>query len=347
MRDEGTLKGAPRARRGVVGVFLLVGVVVGAAALLLVASFGTPADASTSAGATLAKGAAARATERPAVRVSGGPLFPTSGADAGGPLSSTRCVADPAHAPKMTSAEIATVLKYVAGAFPGATWRDGEALYLEWGGGGSTSAFGTRTKLTHTVEHARGWCDEISGYEEMKCMARRGAWELFCHDPGTRLKKWGYPDDGSAPSGSPSRRRSSKSPESLSREKRARDFAFAENMRAYVQAPGRDQFANRTRTYDVVLIDGRARAACAHAVVPYLSADSVVLWHDFDRDKWRDLPKRNAAVVLDRVSRDPAFDGDRLYSKAAARLFDGVEHVDDLAVFKLKRALYQQTRWLE
>ena len=173
MRDDGTCKGVPRARRVVVGVFVLVGVVVAAAAFVPVASLGTPKDASTSA-------------------VSGGE-------------SSTRCVADPAHAPKMTDREIATVLKYVTGAFDGATWRDGEAIYLEWGGGGSTSAFGTRARLTHTVEHAPRWCVHLSSWEELKCLSRRGAWELFCHDSGVPLTKWGYPDDGVLNTPEPSR----------------------------------------------------------------------------------------------------------------------------------------------
>ena len=47
-------------------------------------------------------------------------------------------------------------------------------------------------------------------------------------------------------------------------------------MRRYVQAPA---FFNRTRTtYDVVLIDGRLRNACAYAIVPYLHAGSIVAW---------------------------------------------------------------------
>lgn len=302
MRDDGTCKGVPRARRVVVGVFVLVGVVVAAAAFVPVASLGTPKDASTSA-------------------VSGGE-------------SSTRCVADPAHAPKMTDREIATVLKYVTGAFDGATWRDGEAIYLEWGGGGSTSAFGTRARLTHTVEHAPQWCVHLSGWEELKCLSRRGAWELFCHDSGVPLTKWGYPDDGVLNTPEPSR------------ERRA-NAAFAEAMRAYAQAPGRDRFANRARSYDVILIDGRARSACAHAVVPYLRPESVVLWHDFDSDAWRALARDGAAAGSDETSREPTRRGDRMYSKAAARLFDGVEHVDALAVFRVKPALAQQMRWLE
>jgi hypothetical protein len=154
MRDAGALKGASRSRRGVVGVLLLVGVVVAAAALLG-PSDASDDDASTSSGVTLAKGAAAwaRATlPRPDATSTGGVSgrssdIKVSESDAVNSLVSTRCVADPAHAPKMTEREMATVLKYVSGSFVGATWRDGEARYLEWGGGGSTSVFGTRRAL--------------------------------------------------------------------------------------------------------------------------------------------------------------------------------------------------------
>ena len=348
MRDDGVFKDMPRARRGVIGALLLVFVVIAAAALLVpVASDGRPNhDASTSAGVTLAEGAAAWA--RATGASSALPTFPTTGVVAtrgavstrGGAAPSTRCVADPAHAPKMTKREMATVTKYVAGAFGGATWRDGEARYLEWGGGGSTSAFGTRAFLTHTVEHAPEWCGEISSWDEMKCMRESGAWELFCHDAGFALKKWGYPDEGSG-----TERYRSKTPKP--KRERTVDAAFMENMRAYVQAPGRDQFANRTRYYDVVLLDGRARSACAHAIIPYLKPESVILWHDFGSGAWRNIPEKHQAVSLDKKTREPTWHGDRLYSKAAARLFDGVEHVDALAVFKVKPAVWQQMRWLE
>jgi hypothetical protein len=345
MRDAGALKGASRSRRGVVGVLLLVGVVVAAAALLG-PSDASDDDASTSSGVTLAKGAAAwaRATERPDATSTGGvsgrssdPGFPS---DAVGSLASTRCVADPAHAPKMTEREMATVLKYVSGSFVGATWRDGEARYLEWGGGGSTSAFGTRALLTHTVEHNKEWCRVISEWPEMRCMEKRQKWRLFCHDANVVLKKWGYPDDGSGVE-----RYRSRKPKPDSEAKA--DLIFAEHMRAYVQAPGKDQFANVTSYYDVVLLDGRMRSACAWSAVPFLKPDSVVLWHDFGKNAWRNIPLKNEAVVLDSKTREPTWHGDRLYSKAAGRLFDKIEHVDNLAVFRLKPAVWQQTRWLE
>lgn len=321
---------------------LLVGVVVAAAALLG-PSDASDDDASTSSGVTLAKGAAAwaRATERPdASGLKGRTSDSESGgsSDAGGSLVSTQtsCVADPAHAPKMTEREMATALKYVSGAFAGATWRDGEARYLEWGGGGSTSVFGTRALLTHTVEHNKEWCRVISEWPETRCMEKKRAWRLFCHDAGVVLKKWGYPNDGS---GVERYRSRSPKPE---REAQA-DALFAENMRPYVQAPGKDFFANVTTYYDVVLLDGRMRSACAYAAVPFLRSDSVILWHDFGKNAWRNVQSLNS----DAQTREPTWHGDRLYSKAAGRLFDGVEHVDNLAVFRLKPVVWQQTRWLE
>jgi hypothetical protein len=57
---------------------------------------------------------------------------------------------------------------------------------------------------------------------------------------------------------------------------RLSDPVSQSKMRRYVQAPA---FFNRTRTtYDVVLIDGRLRNACAYAIVPYLHAGSIVAW---------------------------------------------------------------------
>ena len=82
-------------------------------------------------------------------------------------------------------------------------------------------------------------------------------------------------------------------------------------------------------------------------IIPYLKPESVILWHDFGSAAWRNIPEKHQAVSLDKKTREPTWHGDRLYSKAAARLFDGVEHVDALAVFKVKPAVWQQMRWLE
>ena len=230
------------------------------------------------------------------------------------------CEPDSSHAPAMTRAERELARKYVRGEFEGAAWKVGEAVYLEWGGGGSTSAFGTLAARAYTVEHAVAWCDEIREWPEMRCMSERASWRLFCHDPGVPMAKWGRPDP-----------------------KHTSDEDFADIMRPYIQAPS--QFTEAT--YDVVLIDGRYRTACAWSVLPYLKETSVVLWHDYGHDHWDAQPPDGEVFQFDRTARDPKTHGpqSRMYSKAAARIFDRVEHVDALAVFRVKPSVLQQMRW--
>ena len=240
------------------------------------------------------------------------------------PVARARCAHDPRHEPRMTPEERSLMLKYVSGDFPGATWGDGAAVYLEWGGGGSTSVFGTRAARTHTVEHHPEWCAAIREWDEIKCLRDAGAWRLFCHDvaerTGAPLAKWGRPAAGLDPG------------------------VFADAMRPYVQAPGR--FGAEHVAYDVVLIDGRMRNACAHAIVPYLHADSVVGWHDFSDEDWDDVPKHPDAT-LDVIDREQGHNVDRMYAKGAGRLFDKVERRGRLAIFKLKPAIAKQTGWVE
>ena len=78
--------------------------------------------------------------------------------------------------------------------------------------------------------------------------------------PTSKLAKWGYPAA-------------------------ADDDAFEDDMRPYVRAPG----TFGVDAFDVVLIDGRYRNACAYAVIPFLRDDSIVAWHDWDDASWRRL----------------------------------------------------------
>ena len=223
-----------------------------------------------------------------------------------------RCKGDPKHKPAMTSRERSTMLKYVKGNFPGSKWKDGEAVYLEWGSGGSTATYGTAAKKAYSVEHAVSWCAVVSNWTDIKCLANSNRWKLYCHDPKTELRKWGFPRSPLHKVGYP---------------------AFYGKMRKYVQAPARFE----ENKYDVVLIDGRHRIACAYAIVPYLHAGSIVAWHDFTEQGW------NAMDSIERRQLTPAQfprnPGQRQYSKGAARLFQKVEHVDALAIFRLNPTL--------
>ena len=172
------------------------------------------------------------------------------------------------HAPAMTARETALMLKYLAGAHEGSTWGPGEALYLEWGSGGSTATFGTAARRTFTVEHAVEWCEQVRAWPETSCMARANRWEMFCHDAGHALEAWGYPDGhGYSFDAEPANNKeATKSSESSESTKSSFHPGFHDAMRTYVQAPGRFGVA----AYDVVLIDGRFRNACAFAILPYL-----------------------------------------------------------------------------
>lgn len=139
------------------------------------------------------------------------------------------------HPPNMSDVEATTMLQYIRGKFVGATWKEGEATYLEWGSGGSTSTYGTAAGTAYSVEHVPEWCSTIRSWPEMACMTESKRWQLRCHDAGVELENWGFPKK----SGSGTMRR------------------FRDRMREYVQGP---KFFRPT-TYDVVLIDGRQRNA--------------------------------------------------------------------------------------
>jgi len=253
-----------------------------------------------------------------ASEILGIPLQPSQAAAKATPSTDLgpRCAPDEAHTPAMTANERKTMLRYVKGQFEGAAWKDGEAEYLEWGSGGSTSTYGTAAKRAYSVEHAVAWCDVVKAWPEMQCMSEGNRWHLLCHDPELELREWGYPKNRSISAAT-----------------------FQEHMRLYVQAPAH---FNRT-TYDVVLIDGRHRNACAYSILPYLHAGSIVAWHDFDTTAWNRL---STPVHLDAATgKFPKESHIREYWKAAGRVFQEVEHVDALALFRIKPALLQHMQY--
>ena len=119
------------------------------------------------------------------------------------------------------------------------------------------------------------------------------------------------------------------------------DEAFADIMRPYIQAPA--QFTEAT--YDVVLIDGRYRTACAWAVLPYLKETSASCGTITAAIAWNAHPSDGALFQFDKTARDAKTHGpqSRMYSKTAARIFDRAEeHVDALAVFRVKPSVLQR-----
>lgn len=125
--------------------------------------------------------------------------------------------------------------------------------YLEYGSGGSTRRFGRLASVAYSIEHDADWC------RQMEPTLRGTPIRMVCV-PVAR-----------APAGSGGW--GSRTPF---------DAANYTTFRDYVQAPGSLPLS----TYDVVLIDGRARVACALYILRRLSRSSVVILHDANRKRY-------------------------------------------------------------
>lgn len=125
-----------------------------------------------------------------------------------------------------------------------------DAIYLEWGSGGSTLNFASLVSDMFSIEHDCEWLryveDTMSSsnksYHNVKTLC-------VAVEPGT--KGWGTTSSF--------------------------EHGNYDQFKPYVDAV--DTLG--IRKLDVVFIDGRARMACALKVLPYLKKDSVVFIHDF------------------------------------------------------------------
>jgi len=131
--------------------------------------------------------------------------------------------------------------------------------YLEYGSGGSTIPFGRLASVAYSVEHDAEWCERMK-----PTLIATPHISMVC-SPVAR-----------APAGSGGW--GSRTPFD------AADFA---TFRAYVHAPD----ALPPAAFDVVLIDGRARLACALYVLRKLTPTSVVIIHDGNRKRYQHVAK--------------------------------------------------------
>eukprot|EP00170_Pyropia_yezoensis_P010068 contig_45754_g10106 len=125
--------------------------------------------------------------------------------------------------------------------------------YLEYGSGGSTKRFGRLASVAYSVEHDADWCRQM--------------------EPtlvGTPIRMVCVPV-ARAPAGSGGW--GARTPF---------DPANYTTFRSYVRAPE----GLPPAAYDVVLIDGRARVACALYILRRLSRSSVVILHDANRKRY-------------------------------------------------------------
>ena len=128
-----------------------------------------------------------------------------------------------------------------------------DSTYFEWGSGGSTDTFGrlTNAKIV-SVENYQPWCDKVSALPFVKCRQQLKTMDYKCivpHPTGGA----GYPVDS------------------------AHNGAFDEYIEAIQDYPD----------FDIVLVDGRWRIACALFALDYITDDTVVFIHDFQREEYR------------------------------------------------------------
>lgn len=125
--------------------------------------------------------------------------------------------------------------------------------YLEYGSGGSTLPFGRLASVGYSVEHDADWC------RKMKPTLVGSPIRMVCA-PVARAAA------GSGGWGS----------------RTPFDPADYATFRSYVRAPA----ALPPTAYDVVLVDGRARVACALFILRKLTRSSVVIIHDANRKRY-------------------------------------------------------------
>jgi len=137
--------------------------------------------------------------------------------------------------------------------------------YLEYGSGGSTIPFGRLASVAYSVEHDAEWCERMK-----PTLVATPHISMVC-SPVAR-----------APAGSGGW--GSRTPFD------AADFA---TFRDYVHAPD----ALPPAAFDVVLIDGRARLACALYILRKLTPTSVVIIHDGNRKRYQHVAKYYTEVA--------------------------------------------------
>jgi len=132
------------------------------------------------------------------------------------------------------------------------TFIKSDSTYFEWGSGGSTDTFGRLTtgKIV-SVENYQPWCDKVAELPFVKCRQKFKSMDYKCIVPYP-TQNAGYPVDDT------------------------HNGEFDEYIEAIKDYPD----------FDIVLVDGRWRVACALFALDYIKDETVVFIHDFGRKEY-------------------------------------------------------------
>lgn len=138
-----------------------------------------------------------------------------------------------------------------------------KTVMLEWGSGGSTSYFGAQVAALYSIEHDPEWYDIVT--EETASL------------PVTVILSENQSEDGKVV------------PWPECRNKPSLFTKYVEAVKSF-----------GVNHFDVVLIDGRSRAACAQQALDYISSDSIVFIHDFwSRPEYRPALQNYTVIAGD------------------------------------------------
>ena len=130
---------------------------------------------------------------------------------------------------------------------------------LEWGCGGSTVLFSKFVKEYYSIEHNKGWYEQVKNKIKEKELQNI----KFFHVPTND----GINKDFIAPH-------------------EGQNLTHKERYKNYIEFP--NQWGVK---FDKILIDGRARQFCVEECIPFLNKGGIVIFHDFwmhGRDRYRE-----------------------------------------------------------
>jgi len=133
-----------------------------------------------------------------------------------------------------------------------------DTVYLEWGTGGTTKSVPFYVKKAYAIENQKSYCDFMLKNPQIRCLLENERLTYYCISPEKKTLRYGVPANKS----------------------------LSHLYLSYVQVQDLIMEEHGVQHYDLVLVDGRFRVACALAALKYISSSSRVLLDDAGREHY-------------------------------------------------------------